>query len=69
MRRETYDPDVPAAVRIRLVVLTVLVVVGASAAGASGGGGTPADPGWDATLNYSAVQSTPLPHVSICTCV
>ena len=64
MRRETYDPDVPAAVRIRLVVLTALVVVGASAAGASGGGGTPADPGWDATLNYSAVQSTPIPHVS-----
>lgn len=53
-----------AAARIRLVVLAVLVVVGASAAGASGGGGTPADPGWDATLNYSAVQSTPFPLVS-----
>ena len=53
-----------ATARIRLVVLAVLVVVGASAAGASGGGGTPADPGWDATLNYSAVQSTPFPLVS-----
>ena len=53
-----------AAARIRLLVLVALVAVGSFASGASGGGGTPAVPGWDATLNYSAVQSTPFPRVS-----
>lgn len=53
-----------AAARRRLVVLATFVVVGSFASGASGGGGTPADPGWDATLNYSAVQSAAFPRVS-----
>ena len=63
MRRETYDPDVPVAARIRLILLAAFVAVGALAANALGGG-TPAVPGWDATLNYDAVQGPGFPRVS-----
>jgi hypothetical protein len=63
IRRETYDPGVPAAARIRLVALAALVTAGVFAAGASGAG-APALPGWDATLNYAAVQGPGFPRVS-----